>query len=80
MTYNSIFHCSRYDICEHPVDLSTTSQPTACQPTYMRVSACLPAYLLGSPILAGIHDENAYPRLGLGCEAGSALLTRHGIA
>ncbi|EGI67101.1 Eukaryotic translation initiation factor 5B [Acromyrmex echinatior] len=35
----------------------------------MRVSACLPAYLLGSPILAGIHDENAYPRLGLGCEA-----------
>lgn len=33
------------------------------------------AYLLGSPILADILDENAYPRLG--CEVGTA---RHGSA
>lgn len=68
------------DIREHPVDLSTTGQPTACRPTYMRVSACLTACLLGSPILAGNHDENAYPRLGLDSLARQALPTRHSSA
>lgn len=34
-----------------------------CRPTYLVYAGiCLPIYLLGSLILAGIHDENAYPR------------------
>lgn len=49
---STIFVNTRW-ICPH-------GQPTTS--AYVYTGICLPTYLLGSPILAGIHDENAYPR------------------